>query len=310
MLSQGSQLAAGQQEGQAVPAQQQGAPGPFVVTQQAPQVVLTAGGQPLLPLGGSGGSGLPLAGSGSSINAAFLQQYYATLGGSVFSGLQLPGSGGSGIPLGGSGGSGIPLAGGGGSGLPLAGAFSLQEQQIALGAGAWPENGGATGFASSLSLPILPAGGGYSTGPAAMQQGPATTATAATKGPKARKARPYVRPDQVQAEKKKKADVQAYCRQLEQQLGRARAELEKLQQVQALCGQRDSGCTCGSSWHQPLHLTPSCPLHVAVATSTDSTAAPPTDSLYPLLATACLALVRRTRRCRPRQWCSFSCCAV
>lgn len=188
-----------------------GAPGPFVLRPQGPQVVLTSGGQPVLPLAGSGGSGLPplsgsggsgipfpgsggsgipLPGSGGSIDAAILQQYYAGLGGGMFNGMQ----------LGGSGGSGIPLVGSGGSGLPLAGAFSLPEQQFAI-AGAWPDSSGAA-FASSMSLPILP---GYAAGQASMQQG---TTAAAAKGPKSRKARPYKPPDQVQAEKKKKAEVQ------------------------------------------------------------------------------------------------------
>ncbi|KAI7838389.1 hypothetical protein COHA_007846 [Chlorella ohadii] len=210
------------------------APGPFIVRQQATQVVVTSGGQPVLPLAGSGGSGLPLvgsggsgtpvAGNGSSIDATFLQQYYASLGGNLFGGLPMAGNGGSGLPLGGSGGSGIALAG---SGMPLVGALSMPEQQFAVaGSGMWPD-GSAAGFPSSLSLPLPAAGGGYAGAPAPMQQG---GAAAAARGPKARKARPYKPPDQVQAEKKKKAEVQAYCRQLEQQLGRARAELEKLQQ--------------------------------------------------------------------------------
>lgn len=161
-----------------------------------------SGGSGLPPLSGSGGSGIPLPGSGGSIDAAFLQQYYAGLGGGMLAGMQLGGSGGSGISLGGSGGSGIPLVGNGGSGLPLAGAFSLPEQQFAI-AGAWPDSSGAA-FASSMSLPIPP-GGGYAAGPAPMQQG---ATAAAAKGPKSRKARPYKPPDQVQAEKKKKAEVQ------------------------------------------------------------------------------------------------------
>ncbi len=189
-----------------------GAPGPFIVRQQAPQVVVTSGGQPVLPLAGSGGSGLPLvgsggsgtpvAGNGSSIDATFLQQYYASLGGNLFGGLPMAGNGGSGLPLGGSGGSGIPLAG---SGMPLVGALSMPEQQFAVaGSGMWPD-GSAAGFASSLSLPLPAAGGGYAGAPAPMQQG---GAAAAGRGPKARKARPYKPPDQVQAEKKKKAEVQ------------------------------------------------------------------------------------------------------
>ena len=186
-----------------------GAAAPFIVAQQAPQIVLTSGGQPVVPLAGSGGSGLPLAGSGGS-------------------GISLPGSGGSGIPLGasggsgidpallqqyfaglaalaGSGGSGIPLAGSGGSGIPLAGALSLPEQQFILaGAGGWPDAGACGLVGGSMSLPLMP-GGGYGGGGGA-------AAAAAAKGPRGRKSRPYKHPNQVQEEKKKKAEVQVRAR--------------------------------------------------------------------------------------------------
>ncbi|KAL4423340.1 hypothetical protein ABPG77_006135 [Micractinium sp. CCAP 211/92] len=160
---------------------------------------------------------VPTASGSAAVSLQAQQAALASAGSSLGSGqwVTVPGASGA-VPV-------VPPAA-----LSPAQVQSIQDQLSQL-----QQSGSLSGSLSlqlgSGSLPPMPLPAMSAPLPAGSQL-PAAGGAVAIKATKAKQKRPYKPPEVVQAERKQKAEVQEHIRKLEQQLGRARKELEQLQQ--------------------------------------------------------------------------------